>query len=142
MKEFYDQFFCELNNDYSVIIEDDGKVAYAYLLYHEEIIGNVWLYNQKKTPDNVDWSNEDLMPFLNPREFVRTELKPLTKRHKIELVWKVDNEPGFVSVCIYINDKMIAKMTDGSKPGWSTIVLKDGPLAKIIRDKNTVNTVH
>lgn len=71
MTEFYKQFFCKTNQSYSLIIEDDGRVAYAYLLLNEEIIGDLWLYNQEETPSFSDWSNPDNMPFLNSQQFVR-----------------------------------------------------------------------
>ena len=60
MREFYVQIFSQQNDCYSVVIEDDGKVAYAYLL----------------------------------------------------------------------KEKFTAKLTINSKPGWSTNVTKDGPLAR------------
>lgn len=35
-------------------------------------------------------------------------------------------------VVIYIRNKMIAKLALGSTPGWSTVVVKDGPLARVL----------
>lgn len=129
MTEFYDQQSCELNEDYSVIIEDDGKVAYAYLLNEDDIIGDVWLYNQATSPLSVNWVPED-MPFLNPKEFVKEEVIPIVDGSELQLKWSLSNDLTLKEVLIYINNKLIAKLTSGSTPGWSTVVTKDGPLAK------------
>ncbi|MEL6732644.1 MAG: hypothetical protein AAFP83_16055, partial [Bacteroidota bacterium] len=39
------QIKAEKNPAYAVVIEDDQKVAYAYLLHQGKIVGDVWLYN-------------------------------------------------------------------------------------------------
>ena len=36
MSEFFDQVFCESNKEFSLIVEDNGKVAYAYLLQQKK----------------------------------------------------------------------------------------------------------
>lgn len=57
----------------SVVIEDDGRVAYAYLQQHGEIVADVWLYNVVATPDEVTWTDATPMPFLNPRRYCTQE---------------------------------------------------------------------
>ena len=44
---------------YSVVIEDDGRVAYAYLLHDDEIVGDVWLYNHGPAPAEPEWRSPD-----------------------------------------------------------------------------------
>jgi hypothetical protein len=55
---------------FSLIVEDDDRVAYAYLLHNEEIVGDVWLYNGDPAPSDPQWGDPSGAPFLNPQEFV------------------------------------------------------------------------
>ena len=41
----------------SVVLEDDGDVAYAYLLEEGIVVGDVWLYNVSQSPNTIDWSD-------------------------------------------------------------------------------------
>jgi len=133
MTEFYKQFFCEMNQNYSLIIEDDGRVAYAYLLFCEEIIGDLWLYNQENTPILSDWSDPDSMPFLNPQEFVLKNIAPILSEDNLSVGWKEIKDEEF-EVLIYIHGELIGKIKPEANPGFSTLVTKDGPLAKKMID--------
>jgi len=128
MTEFYDQFFCECNVEYSIIIDDDGRVAYAYLYKGNDIIGDVWLYNQAATPIFTHWNQED-MPFLNPKEYIKDEIDPILNTNEVKLEWSVSNN-RIQSVLIFIRKNLVARLEPGSTPGWSKCVSKDGPLAK------------
>ncbi|WP_146186662.1 hypothetical protein [Pedobacter sp. HMWF019] len=132
MKEFYDQFPCMLNDVYSVIIEDDGKVAYAYLLKENNVIGDVWLYNQAQTPLIANWTDKKELPFLNSKEFIKQQIEPINDSYEIDLEWSVSNDLAVDKVLIYIRKELIAKLTPGSMPGWSAVVVKDGPLARVL----------
>lgn len=44
---------CELDQAYSAMIVDDGRVAYAYLMQYEDTIADVWLYNLEEAPENA-----------------------------------------------------------------------------------------
>jgi hypothetical protein len=59
------QIPCEFDSNYSVLIEDDGRVAYAYLMEYGDVISDVWLYNHTQAIKVVDWNNQQ-MPYLNP----------------------------------------------------------------------------
>lgn len=132
MSTFSLQVFCEFDHHYSVAIEDDGRVAYAYLLEGEDIIGDVWLYNQQEPPTTSFWLLED-MPFLNPKEYLSKEaaIKPIEQVSHIRCEWTESKDDGLIEVGIYIRDKFIASVAVGSKPGWSVLVVKDGPLAYV-----------
>jgi hypothetical protein len=91
MSEFFLQIFCDLNIAYSVIIEDDGRVAYAYLMKDENIIGDVWLYNQLDAPENTNWDHKK-MPFLNPIEFIAEGMLISPIKHDNE----INCEMGFI----------------------------------------------
>lgn len=46
-----------VDKEHFLIIEDNGRVAYAYLLKNEKIIGDVWLYNRCVSPKK-NWMEE------------------------------------------------------------------------------------
>jgi hypothetical protein len=132
MSTFSFQVFCEFDHHYSVVIEDDGRVAYAYLYEEHDIIGDVWLYNQQEPPETSFWLPED-MPFLNPQEYLSKDaaIKPIANEGEIRCEWTESKDDGTIEVGIYIRDKFIASVAVGSKPGWSVLVAKDGPLAYV-----------
>jgi hypothetical protein len=123
---------CEFDDYYSIVIEDDGRVCYAYLYEGEDIIGDVWLYNQQQAPTTSFWQAED-MPFLNPTEYLTRDaaVKPIINENEVRCEWTTSKDDGLIEVGIYIRDKFIASIISGSKPGWSVLVIKDGPLALI-----------
>jgi hypothetical protein len=133
MKGIYFQIFCPYNEKYSIIIEDDERVCYAYLLVDRDIVGDVWLYNREIAPGTMEWKNEN-MPFLNPLQFIDLEmaLNPITSSDQVELTWRMEKSQ-LRNVQIHVRGELIAKMTIGSKPGWSAVVKADGPLAKKIQ---------
>lgn len=131
MSDFFYQFHCKDNEEYSIIIEDDELVAYAYLYKEEIIVGDIWLYNQASTPMTSEWNKED-MPFLNPLEFVKNNIEPINDKNEIALKWVLKEDKELDYVLIKIRKELIAKLSEGATPGWSTCVIKDGPLAKVL----------
>ena len=102
----------------------------------KNIIGDIWLYNQASTPQEVNWNNQKEMPFLNSAEYVQKSKKiiPITDKEEVHVEWRLsDRDQKLIEVNIFLRDRLIAKMSPGSKPGWSNIVKKDGPLAKVLR---------
>jgi hypothetical protein len=132
MSAFSLQVYCEFDRHYSLKIEDDGRVAYAYLYQEQDIIGDVWLYNQQEAPAVSFWKPED-MPFLNPTEYLAKDaaIKPIQSEAEVRCEWTESKDDGLIEVGIYIRDKFIASVASGSKPGWSVLVAKDGPLAYV-----------
>ncbi|MGC3945453.1 MAG: hypothetical protein QM762_13220 [Chryseolinea sp.] len=134
MDTFFEQKICHSNNNYSVIVEDDGRVCYAYLMEGTSIVGDVWLYNTIDTPDRVDWSSKEDMPFLNPRPYVDSSktIQPINSSMDLSITW-IMNKKEVKEANIYIRRTLVAKLEIGYKPGWSTFVIMDGPLAKALR---------
>jgi hypothetical protein len=132
MSQFLLQIACEFDESYSVLIEDDGRVAYAYLLEHGDVIGDVWLYNQATAPDNTNWLDQTT-PYLNPAEYLAkgASIAPITQASQLRGEWTASPNDGSIEVGIYIRDRFIASIASGSKPGWSVLVVKDGPLALV-----------
>ena len=42
---------------FTLTVDDDGKVAYAYLKKEKKILGDVWLYNRCPAPDEKEWQD-------------------------------------------------------------------------------------
>ncbi|RYZ98849.1 MAG: hypothetical protein EOP47_18315 [Sphingobacteriaceae bacterium] len=123
---------CHFDDYYNVVIEDDGRVAYAYLMEGEDAIGDVWLYNIQEAPTDSNWDKQQL-PYLNPEEYLNKEVRvsPIKDKSEVYFEWNESLNDGSIEVNIYIRDKFIAQIITGSKPGWSTLVVKDGPLAQV-----------
>ena len=116
--------------EFAVLIEDDDKVCYAYLLNEEKedkIVGDIWLYNHAPTPMEPEWYSRENLPFLNPAEFVKENLEPFEASSPVEVTWDFGEE---TVANIFLASRLIAKLTVGSCPGWSSLVTKDGPLAQ------------
>ncbi|MEO1803571.1 MAG: hypothetical protein AAFU33_02115 [Bacteroidota bacterium] len=125
------QIKAEKNPAYAVVIEDDQKVAYAYLLHQGKIIGDVWLYNHQ-TPDHVNWKDKSQLPFLNPAPYVDASsmIAPVASQQDIFIVWDIEEGGELNEVQVHVEGKPVAYMKLGSKPGWSVSASADGPLAK------------
>jgi hypothetical protein len=132
MPTFLAQLSCEFDENYSVLIEDDGRVAYAYLLEYGDVVGDVWLYNQEAAPDDSNWANQS-SPYLNPAEYLLSGagIKPIKSESEIRCEWAESLNDGTIEVGIWLHDRFIAQIEMGSKPGWSVLVAKDGPLAQV-----------
>ncbi len=112
--------------EFAVYIEDDDKVCYAYLWKEKKIVGDIWLYNSAPTPSEPEWHQKENLPFLNAAEFVNENLEPFNAWSPVEVTWDFGEE---TVANIFLSERLIAKLTVGSCPGWSSLVTKDGPLA-------------
>lgn len=128
-------FFHQLNcgdNLHRCIIEDNGSVAYAYLIREKRIVGDIWLYNQATTPENPEWQDRSKMPFLNPKAYVDFDSMqpPLCSTDEVDAKWEFDEGGLFVRVGLYLRGKLYGLLVPMAKPGWCVAARKDGPLAK------------
>src|SRR5689334_14103846 len=63
--------FPSIDSGKSGVIEDDGRVGYAYLLGAEgRICGDVWLCNRCPAPKEPEWSDREKAPYANPESYV------------------------------------------------------------------------
>lgn len=133
--EYYMQFICKEDNRISVVIDDNSSVCYAYLIKNNNIIGDVWLYNQEPSPKFNEWEFKNEGPFLNPELYVSDEYKtkPLKEHDSVELKWGF-SRTELVFVEIYFDNRLVAVITPESKPGWSIFAKKNGPLAKVLNE--------
>jgi hypothetical protein len=132
MSEYYQQIVCASSPTYPVIIEDDGRVCYAYMLFKGSIVGDVWLYNQDETPSEPPWTSGDNMPFLNPKEFTIdiSCFDPISNEDDIKIECTSSDLETLIEARIFINGRFAAMLKPGVKPGWSLNAKKDGPLAR------------
>jgi hypothetical protein len=108
-----------------IVLDDDGRVAYAYLFEGEKCVSDVWLYNVAQTPDIANWRDKSQLPFLNPRQYCRQEPTPrLTEGSSVVCRWF---ETG---VDLELDGVPMARLQRGAKPGWSRFAACPGPLAK------------
>lgn len=119
----------------AVLIEDDGRVAYAYMLDCDgRICSDVWLYNRCQTPAEPEWHDQTRMPFANPAPFVtdRLSFSLPDSPEDITVEWGNSDSPDDAKV--FVSRKYLARLRIGMKPGWSALAAKDGPLALVLKD--------
>jgi hypothetical protein len=130
------------NADIDIMIEDDGRAAYAYLREGGKIVGDVWLYNSGVTPVRVPWTSNENMPFANPADYVKEQdFSPIQSADDVAVEWQDYEERPAEAVIlkkqaleavISIRGERHAVLKSGSLPGWCKLARKDGPLAKVM----------
>jgi hypothetical protein len=118
----------------SVVVEDDGRVCYAYLLSPEEqIVGDVWLYNRCEAPVEPEWTDRTKAPFANPRRFIQDPpgFRLPSGEEEVAIRW-TESAPGTRVAEVLIGDLIIGRLRAGQKPGWALAAAKDGPLARAL----------
>ena len=64
-------------DEWEVIIEDDDRVGYAYLVRDSRIVADVWLYNHMPAPQRPPWLEpRGEMPFLNSAQHLAQSSSP------------------------------------------------------------------
>lgn len=120
---------CSPDERYSVVVDDDGRVAYAYLRDGEQIVADVWLYNRCETPQTPTWADRSKHPFVNPASFAReNDLGPLTSEQQVRIEW------GDGAADIYLHGRLWATFRSGDKPGSCVLATRNGPLAKVLEN--------
>lgn len=130
---FFIQLF-HLETGDSVIFDDNGKVAYAYLVQADSgITSDVWLYNSDVTPVEPEWKDHAKMPFLNPLAFVTEKtISPIKDEQDIEVGWLDDGSGKIIGADLLLRGELCGRLLAGSRPGWAKLARKDGPLARVL----------
>jgi hypothetical protein len=112
----------------SVVIDDDGRVAYAYLRDLEgDIIGDVWLYNREVDP-KADWADPSQAPFPNPRSHARPfEGRLPSRASDFSVEWTLADQLLLCDVSVH--GVRLARLSPGAAPGWNVLALAEGPCA-------------
>jgi hypothetical protein len=113
----------------SLVIDDDGRVAWAYLRGpDEDIIGDVWLYNRVACVEAPDWTDEAQAPFLNPPGLARALEGPLPGPADLSVRWTLDGP--LLLADVLVRGVLLARLSPGSAPGWNVLALGAGPCAQ------------
>lgn len=121
---------------FTVIFEDDGRVAYGYLLDAGSICADAWLYNVQDCPEQPEWHDPSNAPFLNPCSFAQPmDFERPSATSDIVFVWDTSDPEGSSAVNISIRGRLIGRLAPGTKPGWARLAAKDGPLALTLPPK-------
>jgi hypothetical protein len=128
-EDLINRFFDDVS-ECSIIFEDNGRVAYAYLLdSDEDIIGDVWLYNRCPAPIEPEWKNPENQPFANPAKYIANkDFHPVSDISEVSVSWVRDSNK--LQAHLYIRDILFAVLEPELKPGWSFLAEIDSPLAK------------
>ena len=121
------------NGRQTLILDDDGKTGYAYLLDAEgKIVADCWLYNRGAAPLENEWNTPKNMPFANSIGYIKPEYAdgfgPIHNEDELHIDW---SQRG---VDILVRGQLFARVIVDAKPGWSRLVAKDGPLALVLSD--------
>lgn len=115
----------------SVVVEEDERTAYAYLLNSDrKIVADVWLYNVDVTPTEPEWRSDEPMPYRNPSRYVGERHETLDR---ITSESDVSVEPIEDGAELFLQNQLVARLKVGSRPGWSITASEDGPLAKVLK---------
>jgi hypothetical protein len=117
-----------------VVIEDDDRVCYAYLLSEENIVGDVWLYNRLPAPSKPEWRDPSKAPFANPSGFTTEEdAFFISDERNVNVKW-VKHGETLEQVELFLDNRLLAVLAPGAKPGWCRNAKKSGPLARVLED--------
>jgi hypothetical protein len=117
---------------YSAVFEDDGDVAYGYMVIDKKIVSDVWLYNTADTPATPPWRDgPEGLPFRNPIDLADSgRFEPVSDDDDVSFLWIYGPDQVPVAVEFWLRGKLHAQVTTDSKPGWCVLATKDGPLAR------------
>ena len=122
--------FGEPDTGFALIVEDDGKAAYAYLLQGDRIVGDVWLYNSAAPPNEAEWRDPSKLPFANPSGYVRADrVEPVRDESRIAVSWAFAHD-ALKEARLFIDGTLWAVLRPRVKPGWCRMAARPGPLAK------------
>lgn len=129
------EFLTEFSDDVSglrLVIEDNGRVCYGYLISPEGIIGDVWLYNRGAPPREPEWDNPERAPFANPANLSKENLPYVIPNSSDAFKVHWEEIEGGSMARIYIDEVLGGILAPGDKPGQSAAACADGPLARVI----------
>ena len=127
-------------NNYSIVFEDNGIVAYSYLLRVGEIVSDVWLYNRTAAPLERPWKAGVHPPYLNPVEYCRENTARLPDTiDDVKIEWQ--QQGPNTTALVKIVGILFATLSSSEKPGRALLAAKDGPLARVLGKTAMASTV-
>jgi len=118
---------------YSLVFDDDGKVAYAYLKEAGIIVGDLWLYNRCPTPPEPEWHDRTHIPFALSRDFVADggRLTRAVGSADVRVKWQYEADAPVAYV--YVFEDLYGVVGVGDKPGYARYVVADSRLARVMQ---------
>jgi len=118
----------------SLVVEDDGRVAYAYLHRANEVVAHVWIYNRCPASSDPEWDDPSKLPFANSSEYMSEDgyvMGPVD-RGDVVVTWESDESGADPVAYIYLFEDLVAVIGVGDKPGYARFAIKDNPLAQVM----------
>ena len=113
----------------SALFEDDGRVAYCYVIEDDNIVSDVWVYNRTKTPTTKPWKEGEEPPYLNPEEYALEMSELPGSMSDVHIEW--ENQDGAKPIAlVHVSGTLFARVSAAEKPGHARLARKEGPLAK------------
>ena len=112
---------------YHAVVEDDLRVAYAYLYDGERAVGQVWLYNRGPAPRDMNEPTWREGPYRNAAPWAsNNDCPPISGAADVQFIWRIVRG---VSVLIRIHGVDWAVLRFGAIPGWCRLARRANPLA-------------
>lgn len=126
------------HSDLSAIFEDDGRVAYAYLVRDQRVVADVWVYNRCRTPEKPEWAGDKRPPFANSAEYVDPEITLELPESPVDIGfrWQALGN-GASEVQILLRGEHVASLAENERPGRSLLARRNGPAASVLRTAPT-----
>jgi hypothetical protein len=122
------------DNITKAVFEDDGNVAYCYIIENGEIASDVWVYNRREAPITNPWNDYSDPPYLNPEKYAIKANKLPESRSDVTIEWV--NEPGKKPIALVkVFDEVLARISSDVKPGYARLAHTEGPLARPLGTK-------
>lgn len=116
--------------DFTAVFDDNGRVAYAFLCYQEDIITDVWLYNVLPAPDKVGL---DAPPHLNGKAHIKPDTFPrIQAASEVEFRWNTPGDIKTLYVDVYLRGELHARLKPDEQPGWCRLATEDTDLARVL----------
>lgn len=135
IRDYFQQVHCPEQQNFSVIMEIEEPVVYAYLLDGKEIISDVWLNNLN---DNVcpDWTDRTKLPFENKPEYIQNFEKTVRLDSLSDdcVEWSFDTQDNLIMVKLSKDKVCVAVMIPHKKPGSSINAVVDTRLAFTLKE--------
>lgn len=127
-------YLAEFPHDkWTVVVEEDENVCYAYLLLEGAVVFDAWAYNRTPAPLLASWKPSDRkMPSVNSAEYVNgTGVLDEVQPNRLSVSWPIDidSDPS-AEVVVCVDGDPIVWLAFGAKPGWAALAVRDGPLAR------------
>jgi hypothetical protein len=128
MSESFELFF-ESPQGYTVWIDVDQRVAYAYFMNNEGVIGDVWLFNRCEGSATPEWESKIAEPpFINTKDnSLPFDKASSVKQDDFRVTIRAKDDP--VSAGIYFQSRLIAILKAGESPGRSAFAKEPSILA-------------